>query len=74
MPQGAYPVTLLAKSAPLRLEPGLKGILHVDFLTGGSGTPPSDAAGMTIMVLATQGDSTYFIAQTGASWNLAAVA
>jgi hypothetical protein len=68
IPQGAYPVTYLAKSPPVELRGGATGTLKVNFLPGGSGTPPSTGTGMTITVLALQGNRTYYIGQTSAIW------
>ncbi|HVA88965.1 MAG TPA: hypothetical protein VNL71_03905, partial [Chloroflexota bacterium] len=68
VPRGAYPVRYLAKSPPVEVRSDATGVLKVDFLPGGSGTPPSAGTGVTVTVLALQGDQTYYIGQTSAIW------
>ncbi len=68
VPQGAYPVTYLAKSAPVVVQAGKAATLHVDFLPGGSGTPPSAGTPMTITVLALEGNRVYYVGQTSMDW------
>jgi len=68
IPQAAYPVEYLAKSPETRIAAGQQGTFMVDFLIGGSGTPPSDGASGQIDILAQADGLTYLVAKQRFTW------
>jgi hypothetical protein len=68
IPQAAYPVEYLAKSPETRIAAGRQGTLTVDFLIGGSGTPPSDGTSGQIDILAQADGLTYLVAKQTFTW------
>lgn len=66
--QGAYPVEYLAKSPEAHIGAGKQGALTVDFLIGGSGTPPSDGTPGQIEIIAQSQGLTYLVAKQFFTW------